>query len=50
MLERVEGAVLVEIASKSLDWRARNAAFQGRSESALLNKVRTYVGILLSIR
>jgi len=48
VVDRVQGAVLVDHL-KSLDWRARNAAFHCRSESALLNKVRTYVGVLLSI-
>ena len=49
VVDRVEGAVLVDHL-KSLDWRPRNAAFHCKSESALLNKVRTYVGVLLSIR
>jgi len=49
VVDRVEGSVLVDH-PKSLDWRARKAAFHCRSESALLNKVRTYVGVLLSIR
>src|ERR1700693_1132020 len=49
VVDRVEGAVLVDHL-KSLDWRAGNAAFHCKSEPALLNKVRTYVGVLLSIR
>lgn len=49
VVDRVEGAVLVDHL-KSLDWRPRNAAFHCKSESALLNKVRTYIGLLLSIR
>jgi mRNA interferase MazF len=48
VVDRVEGAVLVDHL-KSLDWRAGNAAFHCKSESALLHKVRTYVGVLLSI-
>ena len=49
VVDRVEGAVLVDHL-KSLDWRAGNAAFHCKPESELLNKARTYVGVLLGIR
>ena len=49
VVDQVEGAVLVDHL-KSMDWKARNVTFHSRSEPALLNKVRTYVGVLLSLR
>jgi hypothetical protein len=35
---------------KSMDWKARKVTFHSKSEPALLNKVRTYVGVLLGLR
>jgi mRNA interferase MazF len=49
VVDQVEGAVLVDHL-KSLDWKVRDVAFHSKSDPALLNKVRTYVGVLLSIR
>lgn len=48
-IDKVEGAVLVDHL-KSLDWKARNAAFHSKAEPALLAKVRAYLGVLLGIR
>lgn len=48
-VDKVEGAVLVDHI-KSMDWRARKAAFHSKADPALLNKVRAYVGVLLRIR
>jgi mRNA interferase MazF len=48
-LDKVEGAVLVDHL-KSLDWAARKAAFHSKVDSALLTKVRAYLGVLLGIR
>jgi mRNA interferase MazF len=45
----VEGAVLVDHL-KSMDWAARKAAFHSKADSALLAKVRAYLGVLLGIR
>ena len=49
VIDKVEGAVLVD-QLKSMDWAARKAAFHSKAESALLTKVRTYLGVLLGIR
>ena len=45
----VEGAVLVD-QLKSVDWQTRKAKFHSKAESALLNKVRQYVAVLLGLR
>jgi mRNA interferase MazF len=49
VVDKVEGAVLVDHL-KSMDWKVRNVTFHSKSHPSLLHKVRTYVGILLSIR
>lgn len=49
VVDKVEGAVLVDHL-KSMDWAARRAAFHSKADSALLKKVRGYVGVLLGIR
>lgn len=49
VVDKVEGAVLVDHL-KSMDWKARNAAFHSKADPTLLDKVRAYVGILLRIR
>jgi len=49
VVDKVEGAVLVDHL-KSIDWKARKAAFHSKADPALLSKVRTYVAVLLSIR
>jgi mRNA-degrading endonuclease toxin of MazEF toxin-antitoxin module len=48
-VDKVEGAVLVDHL-KSVDWKARKAVFHSKADAALLNKVRTYVAVLLRIR
>jgi mRNA interferase MazF len=48
-VEKVEGAVLVDHL-KSMDWAARKAALHSKADSALLAKVRAYLGVLLGIR
>jgi len=48
-LDRVEGAVLVD-QLKSLDWAGRKAKFHSKAEPALINKVRQYIAVLLSLR
>lgn len=48
-VDRVEGAVLVDHL-KSLDWKARHAAFHSKADPALLSQVRAYLGVLLGIR
>jgi mRNA interferase MazF len=48
-VDKVEGAVLVDHV-KSMDWVARKAAFHSKADSALLVKVRTYLGVLLGAR
>ena len=48
-LDNVEGAILLD-QLKSMDWAARNASFHSRISVPLLNRVRQYVGVLLSIR
>ena len=49
VVDKVEGSVLVDHL-KSLDWKARGASFCMKADSALLNKVRVYLGVLLNIR
>src|SRR5580704_3588823 len=49
VVDKVEGAVLVDHL-KSMDWKARKAVFHSKADAALLNKVRTYVAVLLRIR
>lgn len=49
IVDKVEGAVLVDHL-KSMDWKARNAAFHSKADPMLLDKVRAYVGVLLRIR
>jgi len=48
-LDRVEGAVLVDQLN-SLDWAGRKAKFHSKAEPALINKVRQYIAVLLSLR
>jgi mRNA interferase MazF len=48
-IDKVEGAVLVDHI-KSMDWTARKATFHSKADSALLAKVRAYLGVLLGIR
>jgi mRNA interferase MazF len=48
-VDKIDGAVLVDHL-KSLDWTARHATFHSKAESALLAKVRAYLGVLLGIR
>jgi mRNA interferase MazF len=48
-IDKIEGAVLVDHL-KSLDWKARHAAFHSKSDPALLSHVRGYLGVLLGIR
>ena len=45
----VEGSVLVDHL-KSMDWKARDAAFHSKADPALLNNVRAYIAVLLRIR
>ena len=47
-VEKVEGAVLVDHL-KSMDWEARKAAFHSKADPALLNRVRSFIAILLRI-
>jgi|ERR1051326_1561586 mRNA interferase MazF len=49
VVDKVEGSVLVDHL-KSVDWKARGAAFCSRADAALLSKVRAYLGVLLNIR
>ena len=49
VVDKIEGAVLVDHL-KSMDWGARNAVFHSKADPALLNKVRTYIAVLLRIR
>jgi mRNA interferase MazF len=49
VVDDVEGAVLVDHL-KSMDWKARKAAFHSKADPALLSKVRAYLGVLLRIR
>lgn len=46
---KTEGSVLVDHI-KSMDWKARDAAFHSKADSTLLSKVRAYLGVLLNIR
>lgn len=46
---QVEGSVLVD-QLKSMDWTARRARFHSKADRALLNKVRQYLAVLLSVR
>jgi mRNA interferase MazF len=48
-IKNVAGAVLVDHL-KRVDWAARDAAFHSKADSALLEKVRAYLGVLLGIR
>ena len=45
----VEGAVLVD-QLKSMDWAGRKAKFHSKAEPAVINKVRQYIAVLLSLR
>jgi mRNA interferase MazF len=47
-LDKVEGAVLVDHL-KSLDWKARNAAFHSKADPKVLGKVRAYISVLLRL-
>ena len=49
VVDKVEGSVLADHL-KSMDWKARDAAFHSKAEPALLNRVRAYVAVLLGIR
>ncbi len=49
VVDQVEGAVLVDHL-KSMDWKARSAAFHSKAESALLNRVRAYLTVFLRLR
>lgn len=49
VVDKTEGSVLVDHL-KSVDWKARDAEFHSKADPALLNKVRIYLGVLLSIR
>jgi mRNA interferase MazF len=48
VVNNVEGAVLVDHL-KSVDWKARDAAFHSKADSALVSKVRGYIAVLLRI-
>jgi mRNA interferase MazF len=47
-VDKVEGSVLVDHL-KSMDWKARDAAFHSKAEPALLSRVRAYIAVLLGI-
>jgi mRNA interferase MazF len=49
VVDKVEGAVLVDHL-KSVDWKARRAAFHSKADPALLRQVRTYIAVLLRLR
>jgi mRNA interferase MazF len=49
VVDKTEGAVLVDHL-KSMDWVARKASFHSKAPSALLAKVRAYLGVLLGVR
>ncbi len=49
LVDKVEGSVLVDHL-KSVDWRARDAAFHSKADPALLTRVRMYLGVLLNVR
>jgi mRNA interferase MazF len=44
----VEGAILVD-QLKSMDWAGRHAEFHSKAATALLARVRQYIGVLLAI-
>jgi mRNA interferase MazF len=46
---QVDGAILVD-QLKSMAWAGRGAEFHSRIAPSLLNRVRQYIGVLLSIR
>jgi mRNA interferase MazF len=48
VVDKVQGAVLVDHL-KSMDWKVRVVKFHSRADPALLNKVRTYIAVLLRI-
>jgi mRNA interferase MazF len=48
-VDEIEGAVLVDHL-KSMDWKARKAAFHSKAEASLVGQVRAYAGVLLGIR
>ena len=48
VVNSVEGAVLVDHL-KSMDWKARDAAFHSKADPALVSKVRGYIAVLLRI-
>jgi len=47
-VDDVEGAILVD-QLKSVDWAGRRSEFHSRVPAPLLNKVRQYIAVLLSI-
>jgi mRNA interferase MazF len=47
-VDKVEGSVLVDHL-KSMDWKARKAAFHSKVEPTLLSRVRAYIAVLLGI-
>lgn len=47
-VDEVEGAILVD-QLKSVDWAGRRAQFHSRIAASLLNKVRQYIAVLLSL-
>jgi mRNA interferase MazF len=49
LVDKVEGSVLVD-RLKSVDWKARDAAFHSKADPALLTRVRMYLGVLLNVR
>ena len=49
VVDKVEGAVLVDHI-RSVDLEARDVKFHSRADPALLNRVRSYIGVLLHIR
>lgn len=49
LVDKVEGSVLVDHL-KSVDWKARDAAFHSKADPALLTRVRMYLGVLLNVR
>jgi mRNA interferase MazF len=48
LVDKVEGAVLVDHL-KSVDWKERDATFHSKADPALLNRVRSYIAVLLRI-
>jgi len=49
VVDNVEGAVLVDHL-KSVDLQARSVKFHSRADPALLNRVRSYIAVLLRLR